>query len=1003
MSTERVQIEVRQDGAQVVKRNLEEIGQAAGVADKAVTALKGVLAGLGVAALVRIGDEYANLQNKIRSVSTSLQNANQITQRLYDIAARSRSSIDGVVDAYFTLDVALAKYGVTQDHVATAVETLSKAFTAFGTGTEAAKLALVQLGQGFSKNRLETQDLKSVLQSAPPLIEILARNLNISGFSSDQLRFKLLALAEQGKITGTVMLKAIDQMAGEIDDKFAKSIKTIDQAVTVFSQNFKKEVGEILLNSGFTETISNGILSLANNIDRVIGVVTTLAAGFGTLILLTKGVSVAVGVLNAVLALNPFVAVISLAVAGAVAFYKFTTSVDETTASYKAQGAAGELLFNSQQKGFLGMASLRKKAMDQTKADYETMKAARANAEPAVDANVQKYIDDLTRENSIVLKLGDTYEAAKAQIQAFKAKGNQPLSDTEKNQVDTVKLQNVALERQKQVITEIIGPYQDYQNKVVALAAAMQGGFITLQQYQKGLDDALLAKDKFANQKTFSGGVEDGLKRELQALKGLGDQYTINKELLSLYNQKGSELTTQERERYTVLIQNRIEMERYKSLVEGIQKPQTDLVQGTKAINQALKDSAITTKQAALALEELQLAAAKDANKKGFTDTFVDQTKREIEVLKQSGDAYGVASGLLALYNQKGSELDAGQVKLFTSLIQTKLEVERQKTLVEAIVGPFRQYEENIRSLSLAFQENKINALQFNEALAQQELTMLRVKAAQETTFGGGYTTQLRIMTLETRNATADLGKQFATIFGPGGSLSKGIGDAVAQSIVFGKSFKESIRGIAQTILSQLISAITQIGVNMLLQGVIGQGIQAASTVGTVAQGAAITAAMTPAAAMTTLATSGTNAIGIGGILPGIFSLFTSFIGGFKDGGYTGPAGVNDIAGIVHGQEFVMNATATRAHRSTLEALNAGKDPATFVAPPSSPPVSVRITNEIPEAAYEVRQLGEQDIEIIARRIVRREAAEVIANDLRNPNSRTSKGISANTTATRRR
>ena len=46
---------------------------------------------------------------------------------------------------------------------------------------------------------------------------------------------------------------------------------------------------------------------------------------------------------------------------------------------------------------------------------------------------------------------------------------------------------------------------------------------------------------------------------------------------------------------------------------------------------------------------------------------------------------------------------------------------------------------------------------------------------------------------------------------------------------------------------------------------------------------------------------------------------------GFKSGGYTGNVGVNDVAGVVHGQEYVLNAEATkRVGRGTLDALNNG-------------------------------------------------------------------------------
>ena len=47
---------------------------------------------------------------------------------------------------------------------------------------------------------------------------------------------------------------------------------------------------------------------------------------------------------------------------------------------------------------------------------------------------------------------------------------------------------------------------------------------------------------------------------------------------------------------------------------------------------------------------------------------------------------------------------------------------------------------------------------------------------------------------------------------------------------------------------------------------------------------------------------------------------------GFKSGGYTGNVGTNQVAGVVHGQEYVLNAEATkRVGKGTLDAINSGK------------------------------------------------------------------------------
>lgn len=48
---------------------------------------------------------------------------------------------------------------------------------------------------------------------------------------------------------------------------------------------------------------------------------------------------------------------------------------------------------------------------------------------------------------------------------------------------------------------------------------------------------------------------------------------------------------------------------------------------------------------------------------------------------------------------------------------------------------------------------------------------------------------------------------------------------------------------------------------------------------------------------------------------------------GFESGGYTGNGGTKEVAGVVHGQEFVINARATKQFRPVLEEMNRGRLP----------------------------------------------------------------------------
>lgn len=200
--------------------------------------------------------------------------------------------------------------------------------------------------------------------------------------------------------------------------------------------------------------------------------------------------------------------------------------------------------------------------------------------------------------------------------------------------------------------------------------------------------------------------------------------------------------------------------------------------------------------------------------------------------------------------------------------------------------------------------------------------------------------------------------------------------------------------------------------------------------------GSSITASMAPAATATTLATAGGNSVGA---VKGIAlttaamtkALASASTGGFRDGGFTGNMGRSRVAGLVHGQEFVVNAENTKRNRGLLEAINNGFDAQSTLkqnspnfpqlnmsqvrvpAAPNSPnvgtgtKVEVMIENNVAGVEFDVRQDSDERIRIIARReadnAIQDTVPDFVAGELSNPNSSISSSLSANTTAERRR
>lgn len=249
--------------------------------------------------------------------------------------------------------------------------------------------------------------------------------------------------------------------------------------------------------------------------------------------------------------------------------------------------------------------------------------------------------------------------------------------------------------------------------------------------------------------------------------------------------------------------------------------------------------------------------------------------------------------------------------------------------------------------------------------------------------------------------ATDIMGNFFST-------FADGFANSIGRAIVYSEDLGEALRGVAKQAVASLISAFVKLGIQWLVNAAIGKSIQASQTAASVAAASTTAMAWAPAAAMVSLATMGANAApAAGGILltTGMSSALAAAAGGlqgFEAGGYTGDVGRKQIAGVVHGREFVMNAAATAANRPALEAMNAGVSPNK-----GGGSINVSIVNQGTSKDFEVQQLSATEVRIIARdeakRVVATDAPNHVATAITQPNSRVSRALQSSTSVERRR
>jgi hypothetical protein len=241
----------------------------------------------------------------------------------------------------------------------------------------------------------------------------------------------------------------------------------------------------------------------------------------------------------------------------------------------------------------------------------------------------------------------------------------------------------------------------------------------------------------------------------------------------------------------------------------------------------------------------------------------------------------------------------------------------------------------------------------------------------------------------------------FGEVFGPGGELIQGIGQAISGSIIYGKSWQESIGNVVKSISEKLLTSLIEVGLQLIFNTRQQMAFNAAASAGGGGGGGLF------GSLLGAVAGSFSGGFGAqGGLSRLVGTGSSSFIGpmqswgGFAEGGYTGNGGINDVAGVVHGKEFVVNANATSKYRSALEAMNNGES---LKGGEGSGGFKLSIINNAPGVEFETRQISEKEVEVIASRVVKREAPSVISSDINNPNGRTSKAINNNLSAQRRR
>jgi tape measure domain-containing protein len=248
----------------IVGSSMSKVESAAKMATRALGGLGISLGALATGRyLINTLDEFTKFNALLKNATKSQAEFNVVFADAQRIGKQSQTSLTAVSTLYSRLLNNTRDLGVSQKQVGSIVETVALSLKAQGTSTQEAASAMQQLSQAFGKGRLDGDELKTMLEAAPPLMRALAESINVP-FGA------LKDLGAQGKLTAEVMLKAwSDPALMAAFAAQAKEARTLSGAWQTLKDDLTVAIGEFDKSTGISKLLTVAINDVALAIEAV--------------------------------------------------------------------------------------------------------------------------------------------------------------------------------------------------------------------------------------------------------------------------------------------------------------------------------------------------------------------------------------------------------------------------------------------------------------------------------------------------------------------------------------------------------------------------------------------------------------------------------------------------------------------------------------------------------------------------------------------------------------
>ena len=233
-----------------------------------------------VGKIINLSDQLTQTNARLNQMNDGLQTTEELTNMIHQAAQNARGSYTDMADVVARFgNNAKDAFGSSAEVVDFA-EIVQKQMVIAGAGTNEASNAMLQLSQALGSGVLRGDELNSIFEQAPNLIQSIADYLDVP-------IGKIREMASEGELTADIVKNALlnEENVAKVNKAFEDMPKTFNQTWTSFKNNALKaftpvlnKLNEIANSEKFQEFVDSATDAMYQLSDTAMQVMDTVAA-----------------------------------------------------------------------------------------------------------------------------------------------------------------------------------------------------------------------------------------------------------------------------------------------------------------------------------------------------------------------------------------------------------------------------------------------------------------------------------------------------------------------------------------------------------------------------------------------------------------------------------------------------------------------------------------------------------------------------------------------------